>query len=34
MEITSDTTMIRLVVFQLESEAQNMVEMGKDLLRP
>ena len=31
MEITSDTTRIRLAVFQLESEAQNMVEMGKDL---
>ena len=34
MEITSDTTRIRIAVFQLESEAQNMVEMGKDLLRP
>ena len=34
MEITSDTTMIRLVVFQLESEAKNMVEISKDLLRP
>ena len=34
MKITSDTTRIRLAVFQLESEAQNMVEMGKDLLRP
>ena len=33
-EITSDTTRIRLAVFQPESEAQNMVEMGKDLLRP
>ena len=34
MEITSDTTRIRLAVFQIESETQNMVEMGKDLLRP
>ena len=30
MEITSDATRIRLVVFQLEGEAQIM-EMGKDL---
>ena len=34
MEITSDTTKIGLAVFQLESEAPNMVEMGKDLWRP
>ena len=33
-EITFDTTRIRLAMFYLESEAQNMVEMGKDLLRP
>ena len=31
MEITSDATRIRLVAFQLEGEAQSMVEMDKDL---
>ena len=31
MEITSDTTKIRLVAFQLEGEAQSMVELGEDL---
>ena len=31
MEITSDATRIRLAAFQLEGEAQSMVEMGKDL---
>ena len=31
MKITSDATRIRLSVFQLEGEAQSMVEMGKDL---
>ena len=31
MEITSDTTRIRLVVFQLESEAKIWWKKGKDL---
>ena len=31
MEITSDTTRIRLAAFQLEGEAPSMVELGKDL---
>ena len=34
MEITSDTTRIRLATFQIVNEAPSMVEMGKDLLRP
>ena len=31
MEITSNTTRIRLAAFQLEGEALGMVELGKDL---
>ena len=34
MEITSDTTRIRLAVFQLESEAKIWWKKGKDLKRP
>ena len=31
IDITYDTTRIRLAAFQLEGEAQSMVELGKDL---
>ena len=31
MEITSDTTRIRLAAFQPEGETPSMVELGKDL---
>ena len=34
MEITFDTTRIRLAVLQLESEAKIWWKKGKDLLRP